>query len=139
MKQETVHADKVQLAYAGILSKATTLGIILVIIGYVIYVFQLLPLSVPIDQVAGNWGLRASEFHHKIPLATSGWSSFSQAEKGDAFSYITLIYLGTVTMLCLAVSGIAFLREKNMVYTFFSFAQLAVLIMAASGLISGGH
>jgi hypothetical protein len=139
MKQETGHADKVQLAYAGILSKATTLGIIFVIIGYIVYVFQLMPLSVPIDQVAGNWGLRASEFHHKVPAAPSGWSSFGQAGTGDALSYISIIYLGAVTMLCLVAAGIAFLREKNMIYTFISFAQLAVLMLAAAGLVSGGH
>ncbi|NTW55260.1 MAG: DUF1634 domain-containing protein [Chlorobaculum sp.] len=139
MKQETVHADKVQLAYAGILSKATTLGMILVAIGYIVYVFQLLPLSVPIDQVAGNWGLRASEFHQKVPGAPSGWSCFSHAGQGDMLSYISIIYLGIVTMMCLVAAGFAFLREKNMIYTLVSFAQIAVLILAAAGVVSGGH
>lgn len=139
MKQETVHADKVQLAYAAILSKATTLGMILVAIGYVLYVFQLMPLSVPIDQVAGNWGLRASEFHHKVPGAPYGWSCFNQAGNGDVLSYISIIYLGIVTMMCLVAAGIAFLREKNMIYTLISFAQVAVLVLAAAGVVSGGH
>lgn len=139
MKQETTHADSVQLAYAGILGKATTLGIALIVAGYAIYVFQLMPLSVPIDQVAGNWHLRAAEFHHTVPGAPSGWSCFSQAGKGDMLSYITLIYLGIVTMLCLFVAGIAFFREKNGVYTAISFVQLLVLIFAAAGIVSGGH
>jgi hypothetical protein len=138
MKQETTHADKVQLAYAGILGKATTLGIALIIIGYIAYAFQLLPLSLPIEQVAANWHLRASEFHNQLD-APLGWSCFSDPLKGDVLSYISLIYLGAVTMLCLFVAGIAFFREKNMIYTFFSFAQMAVLILAAAGVVSGGH
>ena len=139
MKQETVHADKVQLAYAGILAKATTLGIALVVLGYIVYAFQLLPLSVPIDQVAGNWHLRAAEFHHQVPGAPSGWSCFSQAGKGDMLSYISIIYLGIVTMMCLVVAGFVFSREKNVIYTLFSFVQVAVLVLAAAGIVSGGH
>ena len=138
MKQETLHADKVQLAYAAVLSKATTFGIAFVIVGYIIYAFQLLPLSVPIDQIAGNWHLRAAEFHKKVP-APLGWGCFKQPGQGDVLSYISIIYLGIVTMMCLVAAGIAFLREKNTVYTFFSFAQLAVLILAAAGIVSGGH
>lgn len=138
MKQETIHADSVQLAYAGILGKATALSIVFIIVGYIVYVFQLLPLTVPIDQVAGNWHLRASEFHHKVP-APSGWSVFTNFGYGDALSYISIIYLGSVTMFCLLVAGFAFIKEKNRIYTFFSFAQLAVLILAAAGAVSGGH
>ena len=138
MKEESIHADKVQLAYAGILGKATTIGIALIIAGYAIYVFQLIPLSVPIEHVAGNWHLRAAEFHKQID-APLGWSCFSAPGYGDTISYITLIYLGTVTMLCLFVAGIAFLREKNGIYTAISFIQLLVLIFAAAGVVSGGH
>jgi hypothetical protein len=138
MKQETTHADKVQLAYAGILGKATTLGIALIIIGYVVYAFNLIPLSVSIEQVASNWHLRAGDFHQKIN-APLGWSCFNDPGKGDVLSYISLIYLGIVTIFCLFGAGIAFLREKNMIYTFFAFAQMAVLILAAAGVVSGGH
>jgi hypothetical protein len=138
MKQDTVHADRVQLAYAAILAKATTLGIIFIIAGYIVYVFQLLPLSLPIDQVSGNWHLRAAEFHHKV-IAPYGWSCFTHPGYGDMLSYMSIIYLGTVTMFCLVAAGIAFLRDKNSIYTFFSFAQLAVLILAAAGIVSGGH
>ena len=138
MKEESIHADKVQLAYAGILGKATTLGIALIIAGYAIYVFQLIPLSVPIEHVADNWHLRAAEFHQQID-APLGWSCFSAPGYGDTVSYITLIYLGSVTMLCLFVAGLAFLREKNGIYTAISFIQLLVLIFAAAGIVSGGH
>jgi hypothetical protein len=138
MKEETLHADKVQLAYAGILGKATTLGIVLIILGYVIYVFQLIPLSVPIEHVAGNWHLRAAEFHKHLD-APLGWSCFRSPGYGDTMSYITLIYLGIVTMLCLFAAGIEFLREKNFIYTAISFIQLLVLVFAAAGIVSGGH
>jgi uncharacterized membrane protein len=138
MKEESIHADKVQLAYAGILGKATTLGIAIIIAGYAIYVFQLIPLSVPIEQVAGNWHLRAAEFHQQLD-APLGWSCLGAPGYGDTVSYITLLYLGIVTMLCLFVAGIAFFREKNGVYTAISFVQLLVLIFAAAGIVSGGH
>jgi len=138
MKQQTVHADKVQLAYAAILSKATTLSIVFVILGYVVYIFQLLPLSVPIEQVSENWHLRASEFHQNIH-APFGWNALSDFGKGDALSYISILYLGAVTMFCLVAAGFAFLKEKNVIYTAISFVQLLVLIFAATGILSGGH
>lgn len=138
MKKQNQHADNVQLAYAGVLGVTSTLGIILVVLGYIVYVFQLLPLSVPVEAVAANWHLRAADLHRQIHVS-SGWSCFSELGKGDAISYVSIIYLASVTMFCLFAAAMAFFKEKNLIYVTISILQLGVLVFAAAGIVSGGH
>jgi hypothetical protein len=136
--KETQHADRVQLAYAGVLAIASNLGIVFVAAGFLVYVFRLLPLSVPVEQVASLWHLRASELHALIHVP-SGWNCLQELGRGDALSYASIIYLSSVTMFCLLSAASAFFRGKDYIYTAISLLQLAVLVFAAAGIVSGGH
>ncbi len=51
-----LHANRIQLTYATVLSWTSTLGIIFVVAGYLVYVFQLLPSTVSPAEVAMGWG-----------------------------------------------------------------------------------
>ena len=137
MQREKSGIDPVQLIYARVLDLASHLGMALIAIGYLVYVLQLLPLSVPIDAVAGNWHLRASVVQQKLHMP-AGWS-FMEAGgtllKGDVISYLSIIYLAMATILCLAFSSMTFFREKNYIYTVIALLQVAVLLFASSGVV----
>jgi len=129
--------DKVQLVYAQVLENVSHIGIAFLTVGYLAYVLQLLPLSVPIDIIAGNWHLKASEMQHKLHTP-SGWSFLHNTAillKGDIISYLSIFYLAMATIVCLAFATITFYREKNYVYTTLAVLQVVVLLVAASGLI----
>ena len=137
MKQE-LHANKVQLTYATVLSWTSTLGMILIVAGYIIYVFELLPVAVSPAEIAMHWHLRASELHAAVSVP-SGWDWVQHLGKGDVMSYASIVYLSSVTMFCLAVIIPVFLKEKDSIYTVLTTLQVLVLLLAAVGVISGGH
>ncbi|ACF44522.1 DUF1634 domain-containing protein [Pelodictyon phaeoclathratiforme] len=136
--KEQLHANRIQLTYANVLSWTSTLGMIFVAAGYVIYVFQLLPSAVSPAEIAMNWHLRAAELHKAVPVP-SGWDWVTQLGRGDVLSYLSIIYLSSVTMLCLVVIIPLFFREKDRIYTLIALLQVLVLVFAATGIISGGH
>ncbi len=137
MKQQ-LHANRIQLTYATVLSWTSTLGIIFVVAGYLVYVFQLLPSTVSPSEVAMHWHLRAAELHKIVPVP-SGWDWIYQLGRGDVLSYASVVYLSSVTMLCLAVIIPLFLKEKDMIYAVMTLLQVLVLVFAAAGIVSGGH
>ena len=133
-----LHANRIQLTYATVLSWTSTLGIIFVVAGYLVYVFQLLPSSVTPAEVALHWHLRAAELHKIVPVP-SGWDWIYQLGRGDVLSYASVVYLSSVTMICLAVIIPLFLKEKDMIYAVMTLLQVLVLVFAAAGIVSGGH
>ncbi|NTV05434.1 MAG: DUF1634 domain-containing protein [Chlorobiaceae bacterium] len=137
MKQQ-LHANRIQLTYATVLSWTSTLGIIFVVAGYLVYVFQLLPSTVSPSEVALHWHLRAAELHKIVPVP-SGWDWIYQLGRGDVLSYASVVYLSSVTMLCLVVIIPLFLKEKDMIYAVMTLLQVLVLVFAAAGIVSGGH
>lgn len=137
MKQ-ILHANRVQLTYATVLSWTSTVGIFFIIAGYVIYVFQLLPSTVSPAEVALHWHLRAAELH-KLVAVPSGWDWITQLGRGDVLSYASIVYLSSVTMFCLAVIIPAFFKEKDIIYTVLTLLQVVVLLFVAAGAVSGGH
>jgi len=136
--KEQLHASKVQLTYATVLSWTSTLGIIFIVAGYLVYVFQLLPTAVTPAEIAMQWHLRASEFHKAVPVP-SGWDWVSQLGRSDVLSYASIVYLSSVTMICLAVIIPLFFKGKDRIYTIITILQVLVLVFAATGIISGGH
>ncbi|TLU81686.1 MAG: DUF1634 domain-containing protein [Chlorobium sp.] len=134
-KSESI--DKVQLVYARVLEMVSHVGMAFLAIGYLVYVLQLLPLSVPIDAIAGNWHLKASEMQQKLHTP-AGWSIISSPAalfKGDVVSYLSIYYLAMATVVCLVFASVTFYREKNYLYTTIAVLQVVVLLVAASGVI----
>ncbi len=130
--------DRVQLVYAQVLERVSSIGFAFLAIGYLVYVLQLLPFSVPIEAIAANWHLNASDMQHKLhtPL---GWSfsdgTLAALLKGDIVSYLSIFYLAMATIVCLVFATTIFYREKNYIYTTITLLQVIVLIVAATGLI----
>lgn len=138
MNNNRAHPNKAQLVYAHVLHWASTLGIVFVVLGFTIYVFELLPLSVSIDDIAKNWHLSAAELNRQYHLPT-GWAWVADILKGDILSFASIVYLSAATIFCLvAVAGV-FLKEKNVIYTIIAILQILVLVFAASGIVGSGH
>lgn len=136
-----VYADKVQLAYANTLEIVSHAIIIVMALGFVLYVLQLLPLTVPVETVAANWHLNATKLQMKIHHHC-GWSCFTDLQTflhGDAISYASVIFLSMATLLCLSTAFIAFIREKNQIFAGITMLQVLVLLVAASGIFTSGH
>jgi len=136
--KDSVHADRVQLAYASVLGIASAVGMVLIVVGYLIYVFELLPSAASVSDVAAHWHLRASELHQTVPVP-SGWDWTGDVLRGDVLSYASIIYLSAATIVCLAFIVPVLIGERDAIYTIITILQVCVLVFAAAGIVSGGH
>jgi len=137
-KQEGGYADRVHILYAKTLDFVSHAVIVAMVVGYVLYLTGLLPLSIPIDAIAGNWHLSAADMqatlHHP-----SGWSFVSAPGgvlHGDVISYMSVILLALATLFCLAVAVVVYLREKRPLFFTIALGQFLVLVIAASGIMA---
>ncbi|HHE31458.1 MAG TPA: DUF1634 domain-containing protein [Chlorobaculum parvum] len=140
-KQEREYADRVHIFYAKTLDFVSHAVIVAMVIGYVLYLTGLLPLSIPIGAIAGNWHLSAAEMqatlHHP-----KGWSFVTAPGgvlQGDIVSYMSVILLALATLFCLAVAVVVYLREKKPLFFTIALGQFLVLVVAASGIVAAGR
>ncbi len=136
--KEAVHANRVQLDYAAVLGVCSTIGMLFIAAGYLIYLSGFLPSAAPASEVAMHWHLKASEFHKAVQVP-SGWNWVTDLGRGDVLSYASINYLALVTVICLSWIVPSFIREKDRIYTVMTILQVAVLLFAAAGIVSGGH
>jgi hypothetical protein len=135
------YADGVQLAYAKILDIVAHVVIVALALGYVVYLFRILPLDLPIEAVAGNWHLSSTELASNYAVH-NGWSCFSGISPllhGDAISYASIVILAMATTICLLTAIVMYLRGRNLLYAIMALLQVLVLSVAASGLLYAGR
>jgi hypothetical protein len=140
-KEQRIYADRVQFAYAKTLDIVAHAVMLVIGIGYLLYILRLLPLTVPIETIAGNWQLSSSELQSKLHVFC-GWSCFTSLPvllHGDAVSYASVVMLSMATLFCLVTAVMAFFREKNHLFLMIAILQVVVLLVAASGVMTLGH
>jgi uncharacterized membrane protein len=131
--------SKTQKRYAKVLSWVAAIGQLLVVVGYIIYLSKLLPMETPIERITQAWHLSAAEFTDELGIET-GWNWLRKLSHGDIISYGAIVLLALGTNVSLLVAAVSFLQEKNGKYTLIVILQLVVLLIAASGIVSGvGH
>ncbi|NTW52785.1 MAG: DUF1634 domain-containing protein [Chlorobiaceae bacterium] len=139
--REGGYADRVQLVYAKTLDYVAHSVIVVMAAGYFLYLTGMLPLSVPIETIAGNWHLSAANMQAKLNLPC-GWGCFTSPAgilHGDIMSYISVIFLSLATLICLVSALLVFFSEKKHLYSVITILQVLVLLVAASGIMSGGR
>ena len=123
-----------QSAYARWLAAGTWLSIALLVAGFLAYVTGTLPAHVPLDRLPELWGMPL-ERYLEAAHAPTGWGWIALAGRGDYFNYCGIVLLCSITVLCyLRVLPLLAARERN--YALIAAAQIAVLLIAASGLLN---
>ncbi len=139
MTEEKPKASEEQIAYAGILNIGMWLGLAIVVITFIVYASGILQSFIPISELPKYWGMKAAEFNHKmgVPL---GWGWVSLVGKGDYLNFVGIAMLAGLTVLCYLVILPILIRKKDRSYIIIAILEIAVLALAASGILkSGGH
>ncbi len=134
----SVQAAAEQSRYAAVMEKAAHFGLLLLLITFPVYVFGLLEPHTPLNQVSRYWALDAAEYCAQAQVGT-GWSWVSMLGKGDFLNYLGITLLASVTAICYLAILPQLFRRKDLIYTVLAVLQLAILILAASGLLTVGH
>lgn len=136
MQKERPAISPAQSTYARVLGVLAWIGRVFLVIAFVIYTFALLPDEVPPVVASSYWHLSADDY----ALATDsppGWARLSNILTGDAVSLVSLLFLATASIFCLIAVLPVFVRNRDWPYLIFVSALIAILVVAASGVVGG--
>jgi hypothetical protein len=125
----------VQKKFAAILEVFVIIGLGLLVITFVLYVSGAVPAVIPVEEVPEIWGMRAAEFLDDYPRF-QGWSWITSLAQGDVMSFASLVLLALTIILSFTILLVLYLRRRDWVYAAIVGAEIAVLISAASGVLT---
>jgi hypothetical protein len=139
MSNERTKASEEQMAYAKVLSIGMWFGLALLIVTFFVYISGAIPTYVPIDDLPKYWTMRVHDFNAALHAPT-GWGWTALVGKGDYLNFIPIAILAGLTILCYLVILPILARKKDTPYIIIALVEVAVLALAASGLLKvGGH
>lgn len=127
-----------QIVFAAVLRAGTGLSMLALVLGFFLYVGGLVLPLVPIAELPRYWGLSAERYLAAAGLPR-GWGWVGLVGHGDILNFVGIAMLAGLTIVCYLAVLPAFLRKGDRVYSAIIVLALAVLLLAASGLVAAGH
>jgi hypothetical protein len=132
------YASPEQLRYAGILGTGTLIGFVLLVGVFVAYMSGWVTPLVPPEQLVTLW---KQPVHHYLAVSGqgTGWGWLAQIHRSDVANLLGIAWLATISMPALLVVMTMALRQGDRRFALLALAEVAVLGLAASGILGGGH
>jgi len=129
--------ERAQLLFARWLDIGTRIALVLLVAGFAVYVSGLLTPHVPLADLPGLWGLPLAQFVAATGAPTGwGWLAFSG--RGDYFNFFSIVLLTSIVAAAY-LRVLPLLARRERAFALIAACQIAVLLAAASGLISTAH
>lgn len=124
--------------YAELLGWGTRLGVVALLISFTAYLFGLLEPHFPLAQLPSVWNLPVDAYrqHTGTPL---DWGWLALAHKGDFANLIGIALLASCSLVPLLGLIPLYLKRRDYAYAVICALVATVLVLAASGLLTGGH
>jgi VIT1/CCC1 family predicted Fe2+/Mn2+ transporter len=126
------------LRYAHLLDWGARVGLLALVLSFAAYVFGVLTPHVPLEQLPSVWGLPVSTYLHRTATPT-GWGWLALAHKGDLSNLIGISLLAGCSLPPLLGLVSLYLQRRDYLYAGICIVVIAVLVLAASGILTGGH
>ena len=142
--ESKIKATEEQQAYAWLLDWGMKIGLVMLLVTFGMYLTGVMSPYVPVqDLVNGDWALPV---HGKEGQAgylekqhiQAGWWWLSQLGKGDFVNFLGIAFLAGVTIVCYARVIPILFAKKDRIYGVIALLEVAVLTLAASGVLRGG-
>jgi hypothetical protein len=124
-------------AYAKWLRRGTYAGVAVLVAGFAAYLLGMAP-HVPMDQLAALWEQPAGRYLEYARLRP-GWDWANYLHRSDMLVVAGIALLATCSVAGLAAAIRAFRASGERAFMAICAVQIAVLILAASGLLAAGH
>jgi hypothetical protein len=129
---------KEQLRYARWLDWGAKAGLAALIAGFAAYATGLLPAQVPFDRLPELLALPLDRYLAATGTP-AGWGWTTLLGKGEYASLIGIAILAGCSGLCLLAILPFYLRRRDWTYALICASEIAVLALAASGILTSGH
>lgn len=138
-ENENRRGAEVRTAYANTLNIGVKTGFALLVICFLIYISGALSPIVPFSELSERWRLPVHEFIEKTG-SPSGWGWVWKLNRGDALNFFAVAWLSSITIVCYLRIIPILIRKRDTIYVIIAIFELAVLFLAASGVLRvGGH
>jgi hypothetical protein len=137
-RPQTGHASPEQLVYARRLAGGTRIGLAVLLAAFLAYVTGLLPAYVPLADLPTIWHLSARGYLAAAGVP-AGWGWLTHVAHGEFASLAGIGILAGCSLASLAAVLLRFLRHGDRAYAAMTLALLAVIVLAASGLLNRLH
>lgn len=127
-----------QERYGRWLAWGTWLGLALLALGFAAYVTGLLASHVPIERLPALWGRSASELLEQTGVR-AGWGWAALIHRSDMLVLAAIALLASCSIPCLAAVIPIFRAHRERFFLVICILQIAVLVLAASGLLASVH
>ncbi len=135
-----------QLLYATILEIGMYLGLGLLLVTFFLYVSGIVAPAVPVAELPKYWEMSVHDYlevtnhdHVHREHALTGWSWLSVLGKGDYLNFLGIALLSGVTIVCYLGIVPILIMKRDLVFAAISLAEVVILALAASGILSVGH
>lgn len=124
--------------YAICLLWGTRIGLALLVIAFIAYFAGFLAPHVPIERTAAMWGQPAAAMVQATGLQAS-WEWARHLGRSDMLALAAIALLASCSIPCVAAVIPVFARHRERVFVGICVLQVAVLLLAASGLLTAAH
>lgn len=126
------------MRYAKWLDITSKAGFLALVAGYLAYAMGWLETHVTVEQLPTLWNLPLAEYLARTDSPT-GWGWLAHLHKGEFAALVGIAILAGCSIACLAAIIPTYLRRREHVYAGICAAEIAVLLLAASGVLGAGH
>jgi hypothetical protein len=126
------------MRYAVLLDWGTRVGLLALVLSFSAYVFGFLEPLVPLEKLPSVWNLPVGLYLQRTATPT-GWGWLTMALKGDLSNLIGIAILAGCSLPPLLVLIPLYLQRRDYVYAAICALIACVLVLAASGVLTGGH
>ncbi|MFH1702343.1 MAG: hypothetical protein ABIB41_02775 [Nitrospirota bacterium] len=139
MAEDKTKATGEQIAYANILNIGMIIGLAIIVVTFIVYMSGILSSFIPPQEIPKYWTMSSKNFIHSLGAPT-GWDWLAMIGKGDYLNFIGISFLAGLTILCYLTILPILIRKKDTPFIIIAILEVAVLALAASGILkSGGH
>ncbi len=132
------HIDAAQLRYARLLEWGTRAGLAVLLLSFAGYVSGTLPSQVAPQDLPELWN-KPLQRYLELTGAATGWSWLRHLQHGDVLGLAGITVLAGCSVAALASVLPIYRQRRDRAYTALCIALMAVLLLAASGLLRVGH
>ncbi len=126
-----------QLAYAQLLDGGMKLGLLGLVVTFLVYVSGALPARIPVQDLPRYWSMPVKEYLAATGVH-AGWGWVGLVGHGDFLNFVGIAFLAAVSLVCYLAIVPIFVRKKDFVYAALSVVEVAILALAASGVLNVG-
>jgi hypothetical protein len=127
-----------QLRYARLLDWGTRVGLVVLLLSFAAYVLGLAESHVPVAQLPELWIHPVGRFL-ELTNSPTGWGWLALVHRGDIAGMLGIAILAGSSVLCLLALVPLYLARGDRAFAAVCLAEVAVVLFAASGLLTGGH